>query len=231
MTQVDPSGHICRWGESMSVTQSDRQVADQAGSELSSVAEFRWDLVTDAWWWSAALYRLFGYEPGTVQPTMERFLRHKDPQDAARIDEVFGRSRSHGGPFSCYHHIIDTLGQKKTVVAVGYGERSSSGSVTVLMRGFLVDVTDSGRQETNAALQASFASRAAIEQVKGALMLVYGIRADAAFEVLRSHSQVYNVKVSTLVASVLTMFTRRSSSAGITRGEVDKMLWDAAHQP
>ena len=98
------------------------------------------------------------------------------------------------------------------------------------MRGFLVDVTVSGREETNAALQASFAARAGIEQVKGALMLVYGIGADAAFEVLRSHSQVYNVKVSTLVANVLTMLTRRSSSAGITRGEVDRMLWDAAHQ-
>ena len=214
----------------MSVTEFDREVADQARDDLSGVGEFRWDVVTDSWWWSAALYRLYGYEPGTVEPTMERFLHHKDPRDQARIDEVFGRCRSQGGPFSCYHHIVDTHGRKKTVVAVGHGERGSSGSTTVSMRGFLVDVTASSRQETNAALHASLATRAGIEQVKGALMLVYGLDADAAFEVLRGHSQIYNIKLSTLVASVLTMFSRRSSTAGITRGEVDQMLWDAAHQ-
>ena len=213
----------------MSVTEFDRQVADRAGDDFSAVGEFRWDIVPDSWWWSAALYRLYGYEPGTVVPTLERFLQHKDPQDGGRIDEVFARCRSHGGPFSCYHHIIDTAGRRKTVVAVGHGERSSSGSATVSMHGFLVDVTASGRQETNAALQASFATRAGIEQVKGALMLVYSVDADAAFEVLRSHSQIYNIKASLLVSSMLTMFTRRSSTAGITRGEVDQMLWDAAH--
>ena len=214
----------------MSVTESDRQVFDQARDESSAVGEFRWDLVADSWWWSAGLFGLFGYDPGAVEPTMERFLQHKDPDDRARIDEVLSRSRLQGGPFSCYHHIIDTRGRKKTVVAVGYGERNSSGSATVSMRGFLVDVTASGRQETTTALQASFATRAGIEQVKGALMLVYGIDADAAFEVLRGHSQVYNTKVSTLVDRVLAMFNRRSSTAGVTRGEIDQMLWAAAHQ-
>lgn len=59
-------------------------------------------------------------------------------------------------------------------------------------------------------------------------MLVYGLDAYAAFEVLRGHSQVYNVKVFTLVASLVTMFSRRCRLDGITRGEVDQMLWDAA---
>lgn len=161
------SGHALPLGGWLSITESDRQVADQARDDFSAVGEFRWDLVIDSWWWSDALYRLYGCEPGTVVPTMERFLRDKDPNDRARIDEVFSRCRAQGGPFSCYHHIIDTHGRKKTVVAVGHGERGSSDSAIVSMRGFLVDVTASGRQETNAALEASFATRAGIEPAKG----------------------------------------------------------------
>ncbi len=193
------------------------------------VGRFTWDVPTDGWWWSDDLYRIYGYQPGTVEPSLDAFLRHKHPQDLARIDAVFNRCLSEGGPFSCWHRIIDATGKQRTVVVVGFGERSEDDERTVRMHGFMVDVTLSGQQDTNAALEAALKNRAGIDQVKGAIMLVHGLDADAAFALIRGHSQAYNKKVAAIVADLLVAFQERASSESITRAELDQMLWTAAH--
>jgi hypothetical protein len=203
-------------------------VDGQDGSD--GLGQFVWDLETDTWWWSPGLYRLLGYEPGAVTPSLERFLQHKAPEDRAQVDAVFSRCLAEGGPFSCYHHVVDADGVRKTVVAVGNGDRDAADSETVAINGFLVDVTDSSRQDTNAALRATLVNRAAIEQVKGVVMLVYGLNADAAFQMLVGHSQIANKKVSAIVDAVLEALDRRSPTETISRSEVDRMLGDACLQ-
>jgi hypothetical protein len=203
--------------------------AAQGAVQLPEVGQFSWDTTSDTWWWSDGLFRLYGYEPGAVAPSLECFLKHKDPRDMARIDAVFGRSLAEGGPFSCYHRIIDAHGVSKTVVAVGIGTRDEAGTRTVLLQGFLVDVGTSRQREAEAALQQVLKSRAGIEQVKGALMLLHGLDADGAFAVLRGYSQIYNRKLSSIVEAVLESFRRRDSSESVQRHELDRMLWDAVH--
>ncbi len=78
------------------------------------VGQFVWDVRADTWWWSDALYRLLGYQPGAVTASLEWFLQHKAPEDQATVDAVFTRCLAEGGPFSCYHHVVD---------AHGYGRR------------------------------------------------------------------------------------------------------------
>lgn len=198
------------------------------GASGSEVGQFSWDTVADEWWWSDGLYRLYGYPPGTVEPTLDRFLQHKDPRDRAQIDLVFTRCSQEGGPFSCYHRVIDTHGVHKTVVALGFGHRNAVDSHTNRVEGFLVEVSSADQNQAEEALQSVLRSRAAIEQVKGALMLVHGITADAAFSMLRGYSQVYNKKLSAIVAAALESFRARSASNTITRGELDRILWECA---
>lgn len=200
-----------------------------AAADRPQVGEFTWDTVADVWWWSDDLYRLYGYEPGGVEPGLNRFLQHKDPRDMARIDAVFGRCMQEGGPFSCYHRVNDARGGQKTVVAIGFGRRNAEDTQTVLMQGFLIDVSVPDRDSSEATLRVVLESRAGIEQVKGALMLVYGISADAAFDLLRGYSQIYNKKLAAIVTAVLAAFGSRNNTGSITRGEIDRMLWDAAH--
>jgi ANTAR domain/PAS fold len=211
----------------MSAVSVSSQLTVDVEVRSAEVGQFVWDVRTDTWWWSDALYRLLGYEPGAVTPNMERFLAHKAAEDLARVDTVISRCRDEGGPFSCYHHINDVHGLRKTVVAVGHGERDAADSQTVTITGFIVDVTGSSRQETNAALQATLANRAAIEQVKGVIMLVYGLSADAAFQMLVGHSKIANKKVSAIAVAVVATLDRRSPTETIKRSEVDRMLRDA----
>ena len=98
---------------------------------------------------------------------------------------------------------------------------------TVSINGFIVDVTGSSRQETDAALKATLANRAAIEQVKGVVMLVYGLNADAAFQMLVGHSSIANKKLSAIVGAVLSALDERRPTETISRSEVDRILRDA----
>lgn len=199
--------------------------------DAPNVGRFRWDVDADRWWWSDAMYRLYGYEPHSVQPDMGRFLAHKDPRDQARIDAVLTRCLTLGGPFSCYHRIIDAVGRHKTVVVVGFGERAPGRDKTSVMTGFMTDVSASIRRETSEALQAALENRASIEQVKGAIRLVYGLGEEAAFAMLRAYSQINNKKLAVLVAHLLEAFAVRSTAESIDREEFDRLLWDAAHTP
>jgi PAS domain S-box-containing protein len=81
-----------------------------------------------------------------------------------------------------------------------------------------------------AALQGRLASLAAIEQAKGALMVTYGITADAAFDLLRFHSQHRNVKIRVIAAQLTTLLsTSPTSTEAITR--FDRLLDDVPRNP
>jgi ANTAR domain-containing protein/PAS domain-containing protein len=211
----------------MSPTSMNSQPALNGQVRANEVGQFVWDVAADTWWWSDALYRLLGYESDAVTPSLQRFLQHKAPEDVAQVDAVFSRCLDDGGPFSCYHHIVDAHGVRKTVVAVGHGDRDPAGSQTVTITGFIVDVTGSSRQETNVALQATLATRAVIDQVKGVIMLIYGLKADAAFQMLVGHSSIANKKVSAIADALVSALDRRGPVESVSRSEVDRMLRDA----
>ncbi len=78
-------------------------------------------------------------------------------------------------------------------------------------------------------MSSALENRAGIEQIKGAVRLVYGLDADAACALPRGYSQVYNTKLATIVAAALMAFRERGTAESVTRGHLDRLLWDAAH--
>jgi ANTAR domain len=73
-------------------------------------------------------------------------------------------------------------------------------------QGFYIDVThsDQTREESITSVVTEIAvNRAGIEQAKGALMYVYRVDADAAFELLKWRSQETNVKLRALAEQLL----------------------------
>ncbi len=75
----------------------------------------------------------------------------------------------------------------------------------------------SDEQRITEALQAITARRAVIEQAKGMLMLVYGVDADAAFDVLRKQSQDHNVKLNLVAEQVMKDLVELSRAKGPMR--------------
>ena len=108
--------------------------------------------------------------------------------------------------------------------------RPQDGSDTYDVRAVRPDPPEPSRAELLARvayLEDKLVTLPAIEQVKGALMLTYGISADAAFSLLRFHSQTRNVKVRAIATQLTTlMCSSPSSSEAINR--FDRLLDDVA---
>ncbi|OBI89129.1 PAS and ANTAR domain-containing protein [Mycobacterium asiaticum] len=180
-----------------------------AGGAPQGVGWFRFHFADQRWEWSEQVQRMHGYKPGSVTPTTELVLSHKHPDDrgqvAATIDEILHTHKA----FSTRHRIIDTKGKVHHVVVIGDRLCDDHGAV-IGTQGFYVDVTpisDQVHQEqVTERLTEIAANRAGIEQAKGMLMLVYGIDADAAFNLLKWLSQEANVKLRPLAEQIAQDF-------------------------
>lgn len=190
-----------------------------AGGASQPLARFRFDVVTGSWWWSEGMYALHGFAPGEVVPSTELLLAHKHEDDRARTAESLRAVLADGEPFCCRHRIVDAAGLTRTVLSLGEGSRDESGAVTSV-HGYFVDVTVSLRRdiadEAHEAVERSAQTRAVLEQAKGILIVVYGVDADAAFELLRWHSQHRNTKVRLLAAGLVQQFAAASAVAGVS---------------
>lgn len=204
---------------------------DQSGADGKPHAGwFRFYFDDERWEWSADVEVLHGYAPGTATPTTDLVLSHKHPEDRPRIAALLSEVRSHHQAFSTRHRIVDTSGRVRHVIVVA-DTVTDTGGEAVGTQGFYIDVTpaeDSERRRLSAAIAEVTESRAVIEQAKGMLMVVYGITADAAFELLRWRSQEANVKLRRLADQIVTDFVdlaQRDQQA--TRPAYDNLLLTA----
>ena len=179
-----------------------------AGGSPQRMGTFRFYFEDERWEWCEQVQRLHGYEPGTVTPTTELVLAHKHPDDRNQIAATLDDIRRTHGAFSTRHRIIDVHGNVHQVVVVANQLVDAAGTV-IGTQGFYVEVTPSDRehQETLTIEVAKIVeNRAAIEQAKGMLMVVYGINETTAFDLLKWRSQENNAKLRPLAQQIVTEF-------------------------
>lgn len=179
-----------------------------AGGSPQRVGWFRFYFADERWEWSEQVQRLHGYEPGTVAPTTALVLSHKHPDDYVQVAATLDEIRRTHKTFSTRHRIIDVEQRVHDVIVIGDRLYDDDGEV-VGTHGFYVDVTDTDRERNDmvsAAVAEIAENRAAIEQAKGMLMLIYRIGEESAFELLKWRSQETNVKLRVLADQVLFDF-------------------------
>jgi PAS domain S-box-containing protein len=166
---------------------------------------YRFHFADERWEWSPEVARIHGYEPGTVSPTTRLVLSHKHPEDYEQVAATLDEIRRTRRPFSTRHRIVTVQGAAREVVVIGERMHDNSGQV-IGTQGFYIDVTPSGDERAaiiTEALAEIAENRAAIEQAKGILMLIYRIQADAAFDLLKWRSQETNVKLRVLAEQLI----------------------------
>lgn len=195
---------------------------------------FRFYFADQRWEWSDQVQQMHGYQPGSITPTTDLVLSHKHPQDRERAAATLDQILDTYEPFSTAHRIVDTGGRVRSVVVVGDRLLDDRGEVTGTY-GFYIDVSDVSmppEQVHEDAVTAKVAEviegRAAIEQAKGMLMLIYGLSGDAAFDLLKWLSQEANVKLR-LLAEQITADFRGAGLSVKSKTEFDHLLV-TAHQ-
>jgi len=212
---------------------SDQLEQALAGGSPQRVGWFRFYFADERWEWSEQVQLMHGYEPGSVTPTTELVLSHKHPDDYQQVATTLDEMRRTHRTFSTRHRIIDTDGNVHSVVVIG-DQLYDQGGELIGTHGFYVDVTPTdviSAQLVSAAVAEIAENRAAIEQVKGMLMVVYRIEADAAFELLKWRSQETNVKLRILAERVLADFAGLNYEDTLPpRATFDHLLLTAHHR-
>ncbi|WP_402468792.1 PAS and ANTAR domain-containing protein [Isoptericola aurantiacus] len=197
-------------------TSSHRTV--RGGTGLSGIAEslavgaqlvvgrYRVDVASGRTWWSDEVYRMHGREPGDVEPSLDVLRSRIHPDDRARLSRTAGVALRTGRPFGSGFRIVDSHGKSRTVVVTGEGRHEPDGEITQV-GGYVLDASPLTREalerESHRAVGRAMAATAAVEQVKGAIMVVRGISEPAAADVLSQVAARKGVAVHSAAAQVM----------------------------
>jgi hypothetical protein len=194
-------------------------------------ARFRCSPGADSWWWSPEMHELHGVPADGTPPRARMLLDLLQPADRQRARAALaGCADRH--PFSLEVRVTRPDGELRTIVLAGEPVVDELGGVAAV-DGVCIDVTGGRRSsepervrelETEIAqLRTAMASRAAIEQAKGILMLLTGCGEQPAFELLTHISSHTHRKVR----EVAVALTESAAGHGRLPEDISAILHDA----
>ncbi len=83
--------------------------------QLAKVGSWETDLANGNMIWSEQTHRIFGTDPATFQPTHPAFLALLHPDDRARVDAAFQRSKLTTAPHCIEHRLLRSGGEVRHV--------------------------------------------------------------------------------------------------------------------
>ncbi|MDC7122762.1 ANTAR domain-containing protein [Cellulomonas fimi] len=189
------------------------------------------------WWWSETMHATYGPDASPVDgpetPGVERLLHRVPEDDHARVRDAFTACVSDGTSFAVSHRVHGPEGGRRRVTLTGSRERTDDGRPRV--GGFVLDVEEAvaaaAKRDAQLQLGTALASHALIDQAKGALMLVYGIEEQEAFDLLRWSSMRLNVKLALLAQRVVAVVRDAEGLAPSARDALERALHEPAAEP
>ena len=206
----------------------------RVASQEQGMGSYRYAAAEGSWQWSDGVYAIHGFRRGEVVPSTALLLAHAHPADRRHAAQLLESCLHNGELFSFPYRLVDASGQLRRVLIAGEGIFGCQGQVTGL-RGYLIDVTEpqsrARTREVASTLRKEIAARAVIEQAKGALMLVYGLDAEAAFAVLSWQSQHANIKLRELAERVMAAVGGDASATAAIRQHLDEIVYSLPAEP
>ena len=120
------------------------------GQRISHTGSWGWVLASGKVVWSEEQYRVLGFEPDSVEPSVERFLSTVHPEDLDRVRHVLERAMQTRQPYEMEYRVLLPVGHMRHLRSVGrpvHGE----GSVVEEFIGTTSDISE--RVEAEAALR------------------------------------------------------------------------------
>ncbi len=212
----------------------ERDVTGQVASQEQGMGSYRYAAAEGSWQWSDGVYAIHGFRRGEVVPSTALLLTHAHAADRRYTAHLLESCLRNGELFSFLYRLIDASGQLRSALIAGEGIFGRDGQVTGL-RGYLIDVTKpQNRARSRGAastLRKAIAARAVIEQAKGALMLVYGLDAAAAFALLSWQSQHANIKLRELAERLVAAVGANASASSAIRRRLDEIVYHLPAEP
>jgi ANTAR domain/PAS fold len=210
-----------------------RPAAERPAAPMRTTGRYRYDQGSGTWWWSPEMFAVHGLPPGSPQPDTELVLGCQRPEDRPRVREAVSEACATGRPFTLETRVVRPDGLERAVVLTGEAELDGAAAVAAV-QGWCADITDcrppgSDGERAQALeaevgqLRAAMASRAAIEQAKGILMLLTTCSDQVAFDLLAHISSHTHRKVRDVALAI----TRSASGHGRLPDDVRDIIRDA----
>jgi hypothetical protein len=184
-----------------------------------------------SWWWSPEMYLLLGVADGAGEPGLRLLLESQHPSDRARTAHAVAAACC-GRPSALEVRVLRSGAQARDVVLVVEPRVDATGTVTAV-EGVCADLTEGRRvpeedrvhhlEAEVAQLRTAMASRAAIEQAKGILMLLTSCSDQVAFELLAHMSSHTHRKVREVAVAI----TESAAGHGRLPADIRAILQDA----
>jgi PAS domain S-box-containing protein len=108
---------------------------------LANMGDYDWEIATDTNTWSDQLFRIYGFEPGAVDPSYEKFISFIHPEDRERIQAIHQRAYASGEPYQMVERIVRPDGEIRYLSSNGQVVTDASGP-PLRMRGTCIDITE-----------------------------------------------------------------------------------------
>ena len=206
----------------------------RAASQDQGMGSYRYAAADGSWRWSDGVYAIHGFRRGEIVPSTALLLAHAHSADRRHAAQLLESCLRNGELFSFLYRLIDASGRVRWALIAGEGVFGRHGQVTGL-RGYLIDVTEpqsrARSREVASTLRKAIAVRAVIEQAKGALMLVYGLDAEAAFALLSWQSQHANIKLRELAERLVAAVGGDAGATAAIRQRLDEIIYSLPAGP
>lgn len=109
--------------------------------QLANMGDYDWHIPTDTNTWSDQMFRIYGYEPGEIDPSYDAFLAHVHPDDRDVVKATHDRAYATGEGWRIVERIVRRDGEVRHLSTNGQVVVDADGT-PVRMRGTCVDITD-----------------------------------------------------------------------------------------
>lgn len=192
-----------------------------------TVGRFRFSLAEERWKWSAEVAALHGYTAREMTPTTATVLSHVHHDD--RGDAFVAMSKMAETPTLASHklRIVDVHGVVRHVVLLG-NRVAGAPAHELRTAGLYIDITDPYDSEIDESVAAQLhrltTAQPQIEQAKGMLMVMYGVPASQALDLLAWRSQDTGIDVQTIAERLIEAVGGGQSTAPPLREQFDNLL-------
>ncbi|OZC04285.1 hybrid sensor histidine kinase/response regulator [Rubricoccus marinus] len=117
----------------------------EEAQRIAHIGHWEWNVASGAAHWADETFHIFGYEPGSVEPTAMLFLQHVHPDDVEQLTQAIQETASRRAD-PVHFRIRRADGKQRVLRVVGKVERDAEGHAAALS-GLIMDVTEQHAHE------------------------------------------------------------------------------------
>ncbi|NJO93434.1 MAG: PAS domain-containing protein [Hydrococcus sp. RM1_1_31] len=122
--------------------------------DLTHIATWDWNILTDEVTWNNNHFRLLGLEPGSLKPTYQTWRDRVHPEDIDRVEQILSQALETHTEYEAQYRIVYPNSSLHWAIARGRGLYNESGQA-VQMMGILLDITERKQTEEKIREQAA----------------------------------------------------------------------------